>query len=72
MFGQIKWKVEWKVGREKEKWKRKMMQRRKEKEEGGRRKRRRKKKEGEKWSRSPWPRESASSKRSHKMWKMVV
>lgn len=48
MFGQIKGKVEWKVGREKEKWKRKMMQRRKEKEEGGRRKRRRKKKEGEK------------------------
>ena len=35
MFGQIKGKVEWKVGGEKEKWKRKMMQRRKEKEEGG-------------------------------------
>jgi hypothetical protein len=28
--------------------------------------------EGEKWSRSTWPRETASSKGSHKLWKMVV
>ena len=28
--------------------------------------------EGEKWSRSTWPGEPASSKGSHKLWKMVV
>jgi hypothetical protein len=28
--------------------------------------------EGEKWSRRPWPGETASSKGSHKLWKMIV
>ena len=28
--------------------------------------------EGEEWSRSTWPGETASSKGSHKLWKMVV
>jgi hypothetical protein len=28
--------------------------------------------EEEKWSRSTWPGETASSKGSHKLWKMVV
>jgi hypothetical protein len=28
--------------------------------------------EGEKWSRSTWPGETASSKGSQKLWKMVV
>ena len=28
--------------------------------------------EKEKWSRSTWPRETTSSKGSHRVWKMVV
>jgi hypothetical protein len=28
--------------------------------------------EGEKWSRSTWPGETANSKGSHKLWKMAV
>ena len=59
MIGQIKGKAEPKVGREK-----------KEKMEEG------EDAEGEedevKQSRSTWPGETASSKGSHKMWKMVV
>ena len=31
-----------------------------------------KEEEEEKWSRSLWPGETASSKGSHKLWKMVV
>jgi hypothetical protein len=59
MVGQIKWKVEWKGGREK-----------KEKMEEG--EDAEEKEDEEKWSRSTWPGETASSKGSHKLWKMVV
>ena len=59
MIGQIKGKVEWKVGREK---KEKMEEREDAEEE----------EEEEKQSRSTWPGETASSKGSHKLWKMVV
>ena len=58
MIGQIKGKVEWKVGREK---KEKMEEGEDAEEE-----------EEEKQSRSTWPGETASSKGSHKLWKMVV
>ena len=59
MIGQIKGKVEWKVGREK---KEKMEEGEDTEEE----------EEGEKWSRSTWSGETASSKRSHKLRKMVM
>ena len=59
MIGQIKGKVEQKVGREK---KEKMEEGEDAEEE----------EEEEKWSRSTWPGETASSKGSHKLWKMVV
>ena len=58
MIGQIKGKVEQKVGREK---KEKMEEGEDAEEE-----------EEEKQSRSTWPGETASSKGSHKLWKMVV
>ena len=58
MIGQIKGKVERKVGEKKEK-----MEEGEDAEE---------EEEGEKWSRSTWPGEPASSKGSHKLWKMVV
>lgn len=58
MIGQIKGKVEGKVGRKK-----------KEKMEEGEGK---EEEEEEKQSRSTWPGKTASSKRSHKLWKMVV
>ena len=58
MIGQIKGKVEQKVGREK---KEKMEEGEDAEEE-----------EEEKQSRSTWPGETTSSKGSHKMWKMVV
>jgi len=63
MNGQIKGKVEWKVGREK---KEKMEEGEEEQEE------KKKRKEEEKRSRSTWPGETESSKGSHKLWKMVV
>ena len=59
MIGQIKGKVERKVGREK---KEKMEEGEDAEEE----------EEEEKQSRSTWPGETASSKGSHKLWKMVV
>ena len=58
MIGQIKGKVEWKEGERKEK-----MEEGEDAEEG---------EEEEKQSRSTWPGETASSKGSHKLWKMVV
>ena len=57
MTGQIKGKVEQKVGREKEK-----REKGKDTEE----------EEEEKQSRSTWPGETSSSKETHKLWKMVV
>jgi hypothetical protein len=59
MIGQIKGKVEWKVGREK---KEKMEEREDAEEE----------EEEEKQSKCTWPGETASSKGSHKLWTMVV
>jgi hypothetical protein len=59
MVGQIKGKVERKVGREE---KEKMEEGEDAEEE----------EDKEKWSRSTWPGETASSKGSHKLWKMVV
>jgi hypothetical protein len=59
MIGQIKGKVEWKVGGEKKK----KMEEGEDKEE---------EEDKEKQSRSTWPGETASSKVSHKLWKMVV
>ena len=59
MIGQIKGKVEQKVEREK---KEKMEEGEDAEEE----------EEEEKQSRSTWPGETASSKGSHKLWKMVV
>ena len=59
MIGQIKGKVEQKVGRKKEK-----MEEGEDAEE--------EEEEEEKQSRSTWPGETASSKGSHKLWKMVV
>ena len=58
MIRQIKGKMEWKVGREK---KEKMEEEEDTQEE-----------EGEKWSRSTWSGETASSNRSHKLRKMVM
>ena len=55
MIGQIKGKVEQKVGEK--------MEEGEDAEE---------EEEEEKWSRSTWPGETASSKGSHKLWKMVV
>mgnify|MGYP006968307960 CR=1 FL=1 len=57
MIGQIKGKVEQKVRKRKEK-----MEEGEDAEE----------EEEEKQSRSTWPGETASSKGSHKLWKMVV
>jgi hypothetical protein len=63
MIGQIKGKVEQKVrGREREGENGREREREDTEEE----------KEGVKQSRSTWPGETASSKRSHKLWKMVV
>ena len=59
MIGQIKGKVEQKVRREK----REKMEEGEDTEE---------EEEEEKQSRSTWPGETASSKGSHKLWKLVV
>jgi hypothetical protein len=58
LIGQIKGKVKRKVGREEG--------------ENGREREDAKDEEEEKQSRSTWPGETASSKGSHKLWKMVV
>jgi hypothetical protein len=39
---------------------------------GGRREKKEKIEEGEKQSRSTWPGETANSKGSHKLWKVIV
>jgi hypothetical protein len=60
MSGQVKGKVEWKVGGEtKEKMEEGEDAEKEEEEE-------------EKQSRSTWPGETTSSKGSHQLWKMVV
>ena len=59
MIGQVKGKVEQRGGREEKK---KMEEGEDTEEE----------EEGEKWSRSTWSGETASSKRSHKLRKMVM
>jgi hypothetical protein len=61
MIGQRKGKVKQKVGRGKE-----------EKMEEGEDTEEEEEEEEEKWSRSTWSGETAGSKGSHKLWRMVV